>query len=148
MWHLVRLELLATVRGHVSPVVVCAPFSAASNCFSATPYPCSRRLRPGTLGAHNLGDVIRVCWVCWVWGCWLSGGLTWWDGCAVGVLDWFLLVLELASKYPCQVVLSCFFLLKVVSLIDRPWLWGMVLPRHSSFWSGYIKFGIASRQVD
>ena len=48
-----------------------------------------------------LGDVIRVCRVCWVWGCWLSDCLFWWGGCAVGVLDWVLFVLELASKYPC-----------------------------------------------
>ena len=49
----------------------------------------------------HLGDVIQVCRVCWVWGCWLSDCLFWWGGCAVGVLDWVLFVLELASKYPC-----------------------------------------------
>ena len=68
------------------------------------------RLPEGLTSAFEtpcLADVIRVCWVCWVWGCWLSDCLTWWDGCAVGVLDWFLLVLELASKYPCQVVWVC-----------------------------------------
>ena len=69
------------------------------------------------------------------------------------MLDWFLLVLELASKYPwcgCVAgVLSCFFKLKVVSLIDRPWLWGMVLPRHSlPAGQGHLKSGIANRQVD